>query len=193
MCWAAVHHGAAIAEHFARPDLYEPWRRQADELRERVLTAGYNARLGMFTQTFGGDEADASALLLPALGLLPATDPRFLSTLDRYRELLVRNGGVMRYVHDDDFGPPKGSFTICSFWWIEALALSGNLEEAIDTFHKVVRHANPLGLLSEDVDNATGRLLGNFPQAYTHVGLINAATTIGTLLRAREGRLHAWT
>ena len=99
----------------------------------------------------------------------------------------------MRYVHEDDFGKPDSTFTICSFWWIEALALAGRLDEAVEMFEKVIAHANPLGLFSEDVDSSTGELLGNFPQAYTHVGLINAAMTIGTLLRARDGRMHAWT
>jgi GH15 family glucan-1,4-alpha-glucosidase len=99
----------------------------------------------------------------------------------------------MRYVHEDDFGKPRSTFTICSFWWVEALALSGQLDEAVETFKKVVSHANPLGLFSEDIDAESGALLGNFPQAYTHVGLINAAMTIGTLLKAREGSFHAWT
>ena len=144
-------------------------------------------------QSLGSDHADAANLLLPTLGLLPPTDPRFLSTLKAYREILVRDGGVMRYVHDDDFGTPRSTFTICSFWWIEALALAGEIEEAIDTFHRVRKHSNALGLFSEDVDTMTGERLGNFPQAYTHVGLINAATTIGTMLRVRDGRLHAWT
>lgn len=193
MCWAAVHHGAAIAEHFGQDELAETWRSEAASMQATTLERGYNEELGMFTQVFDGIHADAANLLLPAIGLLPATDPRFLSTLEQYRERLVRGVGVMRYVHTDDFGDPKSAFTICSFWWIEALALAGFLDEAIETFERLNTHANALGLFSEDVDLATGRLLGNFPQAYTHVGLINAATTIGTLLRVRDGRLHAWT
>jgi GH15 family glucan-1,4-alpha-glucosidase len=147
----------------------------------------------MFTQSFGCENPDAANLLLPSIGLVEPTDPRFLATLDRYRELLVRERGVMRYVHEDDFGTPSSTFTICSFWWIEALALSGQLEEAIEMFGKVASHANPLGLFSEDINSESGELLGNFPQAYTHVGLINAAMTIGTLLKARSGHFHAWT
>ncbi len=193
MCWAAAHHGAAIAAHFGREEQAADWNAHADKMRERILNEGYSEELGMFTQAFGDTFADAANLLLPAIGLIDARDPRFISTLDAYRKILVHNDGVMRYVHDDDFGSPKSTFTICSFWWIEALALAGFLDEAIETFHRVASFANPLGLFSEDVDLETGRLLGNFPQAYTHVGLINAATTIGTLLRARENRLHAWT
>ncbi|MCP3919454.1 MAG: glycoside hydrolase family 15 protein [bacterium] len=193
MCWAAVHHGASIAAHFGRDELARDWRASAENMKTEILERGYNAELGMFTQALDGTEADAAILLLPAIGLVPATDPRFLSTLERYRELLVRAGGVMRYVHEDDFGAPRSTFTICSFWWIEALALAGQLEEAIETFQTVCSHANPLGLFSEDYDATTGELLGNFPQAYTHVGLINAAMTIGTLVRARDGASHAWT
>ncbi len=192
MCWAAMHHGAALARNFGRAAESAQWRQEAETLRQRILEQAWQPSLGMFTETYGGTDADASILLLPILGLLPATDPRFQSTLEKYRKILVRDRGVMRYVHQDDFGDPKSAFTICSFWWIEALALAGHLDEAIDRFHTVAGHANELGLLSEDVSLETGELLGNFPQAYTHVGLINAACTIGTLLRVREGRFHAW-
>lgn len=193
MCWAAVHHGAAVADRLGKADLAEAWREEAGRMREQILERGFNERLGMFTQTFGCENPDAANLLLPSIDLIEPTDPRFLSTLDRYRELLVRDRGVMRYVHEDDFGKPRSTFTICSFWWVEALALSGQLDEAVETFRSVVSHANPLGLFSEDIDADSGDLLGNFPQAYTHVGLINAAMTIGTLLKAREGNFHAWT
>lgn len=193
MCWAAVHHGAAVAQRLGQEELAETWRTEASEMRDQILERGFNERLGMFTQTFGCENPDAANLLLPSIDLIEPTDPRFLSTLDRYRELLVRERGVMRYVHEDDFGKPRSTFTICSFWWVEALALSGQLDEAVETFQKVVSHANPLGLFSEDIDSASGDLLGNFPQAYTHVGLINAAMTIGTLLKTREGNFHAWT
>ena len=192
MCWAALHHGAALAAHFGHGEQASQWESEARTMRERILREAWNEELGMFTQDFGGTEADAANLLLPSIGLLPATDPRFRATLERYRAILVRENGVMRYVHDDDFGTPRSMFTICAFWWIEALALAGELDEAIEFFHRVMEHKNPLGLFSEDVDVASGELRGNFPQAYTHVGLINAAMTIGTLLRARGGRFHAW-
>lgn len=193
MCWAAAHHGAAVAQFLGEQRKADAWQTQADAMREQILERGYNQELGMFTQAFDGTNADAAILLLPSIGLLSAQDPRFLSTLEKYRSLLVRERGVMRYVHEDDFGHPASTFTICSFWWIEALALAGHLDEAVETFERVVSHANPLGLFSEDVDAATGELLGNFPQAYTHVGLINAAMTIGTLQRAKHGHFHAWT
>jgi GH15 family glucan-1,4-alpha-glucosidase len=99
---------------------------------------------------------------------------------------------MLRYVNDDDFGETTSAFTICSFWWAEALALSGRLDDATALFNKLMRFQNPLGLFSEDVDPSTGKLLGNFPQAYTHVGLIHAAVTIGELQAARDGRVRAW-
>lgn len=193
MCWAAVHHGAAVAERLDEPDWAADWRQKAADMRDQILSRGFHEGEGMFTQTFGCTNADAANLLLPSIGLLAPNDPRFEATLQRYRELLVRERGVMRYTHRDDFGEPRSTFTICSFWWVEALALAGHLDEAVETFHRVVGHANPLGLFSEDIDSETGELLGNFPQAYTHVGLINAAMTLGTLLKARDGRFHAWT
>jgi GH15 family glucan-1,4-alpha-glucosidase len=105
---------------------------------------------------------------------------------------MTRRGLLQRYTNLDDFGATTSAFTICSFWWAEALALAGRLDEAVDVFHRVIAHANPLGLFSEDIEPETGGLLGNFPQAYTHVGLIHAAMTIGALLDVRDGRVRAW-
>ncbi|MEM9799659.1 MAG: glycoside hydrolase family 15 protein, partial [Planctomycetota bacterium] len=192
LCGAAAHHGAAIAQHFGDAETSAEWQAAADEMRAQVLERGYSERFGMFTQTFENEEADAANLLLPTIGIVRGDDPRFRSTLDAYAERLVRPTGVMRYVHDDDFGTPSSTFTICSFWWAEALALAGRLDESIQFFERVLAHRNPVGLFSEDIDPETGELLGNFPQAYTHVGLIHAAMTIGTMLRARDGLYHAW-
>ncbi|MHC4379797.1 MAG: glycoside hydrolase family 15 protein [Planctomycetota bacterium] len=193
MCWAAVHNGADIAEYFGHQEQADAWRIVADAMRKRLLEESYCEEEGMFLQAVGCPHADAALLLLPSIGFLPATDPRFLSTLDRYKELLVRDGGVMRYVHEDDFGTPTTStFTICSFWYIEALALAGRLEEAVEMFESISSKSNDLGLFSEDYCVEDQRMLGNFPQAYTHVGLINAAMTLGNLLRARDGNFHAW-
>ncbi len=193
MCWVAVHRGAALARALGYPDLADQWEAIAASEREVVLSRGFSERHGYFTQALDGEFPDASLLLLPTLGLVDAHDPRFRSTVDAYAERLVDRGLMLRYRNLDDFGETTSAFTICSFWWAEALALMGRLEEAIEVFERVLAHANPLGLFSEDVDPASGRLLGNFPQAYTHVGLIHAATTIGELLEARDGRVRAWT
>jgi GH15 family glucan-1,4-alpha-glucosidase len=107
--------------------------------------------------------------------------------------MLVENGLLLRYKNPDDFGQTTSAFTICSFWWAEALALMGRLDDAVRVFDRVAAFANPVGLFSEDIEPSTGELLGNFPQAYTHVGLIHAAMTIGEMLDARDGRVRAWT
>jgi GH15 family glucan-1,4-alpha-glucosidase len=193
MCWAAIHRGALIAHRLGHRELAGRWAAIAEAEREIVLSRGYNDRLGFFTQALDGEEPDASNLLLPTIGIVDARDPRFVSTLAEYEKRLVEGGWMLRYRNRDDFGETTSAFTICSFWWAEALALTGRLDEAAALFERLLSVANPVGLFSEDVEPSTGRLLGNFPQAYTHVGLIHAATTIGELLDAREGRVRAWT
>ena len=111
---------------------------------------------------------------------------------EAYERLLVEDGLMLRYRHIDDFGETTSAFSICSFWWAEALAMVGRLEDAIALFHRLQSHANCVGLFSEDIEPQTGRLLGNFPQAYTHVGLINTAVTISELIEARDARFRAW-
>jgi GH15 family glucan-1,4-alpha-glucosidase len=193
MCWAAVHRGALIARRLGHVEQAERWDAIAAAEREVVLARGFNRELGFFTQTLDGQHPDASNLLLPTIGVLDARDPRFLSTLDSYEKRLVEGGWMLRYRNLDDFGETTSAFTICSFWWAEALALTGRLDEAMELLERLVARSNPVGLFSEDVDPLSGALLGNFPQAYTHVGLIHAATTIGELLDARDGRGRAWT
>ncbi|MBA3538401.1 MAG: glycoside hydrolase family 15 protein, partial [Deltaproteobacteria bacterium] len=192
MCWAAIDRGAMIAKAFGMRDLEAKWTAIARDERDTILTRGYNATLGCFTQALDGEHGDAANLLFPSIGLVDARDPRFVATLDDYARRMTRGGLMQRYTNLDDFGVTTSAFTMCSFWWAEALALAGRLEEAIRVFDRVVAHANPLGLFSEDIDPETGELLGNFPQAYTHVGLIHAAMTIGELVDARDGRVRAW-
>ena len=192
LCWAAIARGANLAESLGAPDLAEQWCALARREQEIVLGRGFSKRLGFFTQGLDGEHGDASNLLLPTIGIIDAKDPRFVSTLRAYQELLVDRGFMLRYRHPDDFGETTSAFTICSFWWAEALALAAELDAAKDLFERLLGFANPLGLFSEDIDPATGALIGNFPQAYTHVGLIHAAITIGTLLDARAGHVRAW-
>lgn len=192
MCWAAISRGARIASRLGRPDLAARWEALARVEREIILARGYNERVGMFTQTLDGEFPDASNLLLHAIGLVGPRDPRFQSTVEQHERLLVDKGLMLRYRNPDDFGDTTSAFTICSFWWAEALAVMGKLDAAVTVFQRLVSHANPLGLMSEDIQPDTGVLLGNFPQAYTHVGLIHAAVTIGQLLEARDGAVRAW-
>ncbi|MBI4854248.1 MAG: glycoside hydrolase family 15 protein [Acidobacteria bacterium] len=192
MCWVAIERGAILARRFTRNNLAERWEKIAASEKQIILERGYNSKLGFFTQVLDGEFPDAANLLLPTLGIIPATDPRFVKTVENYEKLLVENGLMLRYRNVDDFGSTTNAFTICSFWWVEALALMGELEKAIEIFQKLLTYANPLGLFSEDIDPNNGTLLGNFPQAYTHVGLINAAMTISQLLEVKTGKIRAW-
>jgi GH15 family glucan-1,4-alpha-glucosidase len=193
LCWVAAHRGARLARRFGKTTLAAEWETWAEALRAEILDRGYNERLGFFTQALDGRYPDASNLLLPTFGLVEPRDPRFLSTIRAYERLLVDDGLMLRYRNPDDLGDTTSAFSICSFWWAEALAMVGELDQAVALFNRLLTYANPVGLFSEDIDPPTGRLLGNFPQAYTHVGLIHAAITIGELLEARDTRFRAWT
>ena len=193
MCWVAASRGARLASLHGREDLATRWSAWASAQREEILTRAYCEDIGSFTQGLDGRHADASNLLLATIGIVDPRDPRFVSTVRACERLLVDNGLMLRYRHEDDFGRPATAFSICSFWWAEALALIGELDDAAALFAKLLTYANPLGLYSEGIDPASGRLLGNFPQAYSHVGLIHAGITIGELLEARDSRFRAWT
>ncbi len=193
LCWAAAQRGARLARLHGQESLAQRWQRWADDQARHILRRAYSEPLGFFTQALDGRHPDASNLLLPTLGLLDARDPRFVSTVRSYERLLVDGGLMLRYRHPDDLGETTTAFSICSFWWAEALAMMGELESAVALFERLLTYANPVGLYSEDIDPKSGRLLGNFPQAYTHVGLIHAAITIGELREAREARFRAWT
>jgi GH15 family glucan-1,4-alpha-glucosidase len=193
MCWVAGHRGARLARRHGLKETADRWQAWADEHHRNVMAEAYSESLGFFTQALHGQYPDASNLLLPTVGFVDPRDPRFVSTVRAYERLLVERGLMLRYKNPDDFGDTTSAFSICSFWWCEALAMMGELERAVDVFHRVLSYANPVGLFSEDIDPTTGRLVGNFPQAYTHVGLIHAAITIGELLEARDSKFRAWT
>ena len=192
MCWVAIHRGAAIARRLGHDEEAARWDAIAEEEHRVLLARGFNEEEGLFSQALDGHNADAANFLLPSLGVIDARDPRFRATVDAYERILVERDLVLRYRNPDDFGETTSAFSICTFWWAEALALAGRLDDAVEVFQRMLRHANPLGLFSEDIDPETGALLGNFPQAYTHVGLIHAAMTIGDLLAARDGKVRAW-
>jgi GH15 family glucan-1,4-alpha-glucosidase len=192
LCWVAASRGAKIARRLGRDAMASAWETWADGYREVILERGYNKELGFFAQTLDGRFPDASNLLLPTLGLIDPRDPRFISTVEAYERLLVENGLMLRYRHRDDFGETTSAFSICSFWWAEALAMIGRLDDATQLFYRLVGYANKVGLFSEDIEPSSGRLLGNFPQAYTHVGLIHTAITLGELIEARDARFRAW-
>jgi GH15 family glucan-1,4-alpha-glucosidase len=151
------------------------WRVARDEIASYVLDHGYHPEAGAFTQRFGSPELDASSLLLPLMELVPFHDPRVQSTIDRTLEHLVERDLVYRYKADDGLADPEGAMGLCTFWLVDALALSGRMDEAYRVFDGMVGRANPAGLFSEQIDPDSGEFLGNFPQAFTHMGLINSA------------------
>jgi len=175
MSWVAMDRAAKIACVLNKPYYAETWRGIADDIKEDVLKNGWNENLQTFTQTYSNADLDASLLLMAEYGFLPADDPRYHKTVIAVKNSLFYNGLVYRYKNPDDFGKPTSSFTICTFWLIQALFRIGLKEDAKNIFDSLLACGNHLGLFSEDIDFSTKRLLGNFPQAYSHLALINTA------------------
>ncbi len=175
MCWAACDRLAKIAGHMGISERAADWRGHADRIRGTVIENAWNAELGTFVTSFGGDEVDASLLLLHEIGFIEANDPRFAGTVAMVEKRLRRGSYLMRYAAPDDFGVPETAFAVCTFWYIDALDALGRHDEARELFDTMLDCRNHLGLLSEDIDPETGALWGNFPQTYSMVGLINSA------------------
>jgi GH15 family glucan-1,4-alpha-glucosidase len=175
MCWVALDRGVKIAYKLKKETIWRRWSKIRQAMKDEILEKAWSDELKAFTQAYGSHHLDASTLLMPALGIIDARDPRMLSTIQRSEELLMRNGMAFRYTNEDDFGRPENAFTICTFWMIDALILSGQRKKARRLFENILRHANPLGLFSEDLNPKTGQMTGNFPQGYTHVAIINTA------------------
>ncbi len=186
MAWVALDRALRLADRFGLQGKVTQWRRERDAIREAVLTHGYDAAEGAFVQAFGTTALDASNLLIPLVDFLPADDPRVQGTIDRTLERLTVNGLVYRYLNDDGLPGGEGAFGLPTFWLVDALALSGRLDEARALFEGAAARANHLGLFAEEFDPSTGEQLGNFPQAFTHIGFINSAL----YLARAEGR-HA--
>lgn len=178
MCWAACDRLGQIAASLKLPARARHWSRRATQLRNAILARAWSEKHHAFLGSLGGSELDASVLRLGELGLVAPRDPRFVATCKTIGERLVRNGRVMRYTADDDFGAPETAFLACNFWYIEALAAIGRRAEARDMLTGLLERRNSFGLLSEDIHPQTGALWGNFPQTYSLAGIINAATRL---------------
>jgi GH15 family glucan-1,4-alpha-glucosidase len=175
MCWAACDRLARIAAQLGLEARRVHWAGHAAQIHATICERAWNPQLQAFVSTFGGDRLDASLLLLAELQFLPASDPRFAATVRAIEQRLRRGDFLLRYDEQDDFGTPQTAFLVCTQWWVLALAALGETDRARAIFEKVLAIRNPLGLLSEDVDPASGELWGNFPQTYSMVGLIQCA------------------
>ena len=174
MCWAAADRMAGIADRH-EPTLASEFRTAADRIRAEVIAQSWSDSRKSFVGHYGGLDLDASLLQMARLRFLPTGDPRLGSTIDAIHKDLVQDGWLHRYSLNDGFGKPSVAFVICTFWLIEALTASGRREEARTIFDRIRGALSPLGLLSEDYDPTAPRMWGNFPQTYSHVGLIHAA------------------
>lgn len=189
MMWLAVDLGVRLEERQGiHTDELPRWREARDEMRRRIETEGVDG--DVFTQALGSTALDASALQLANVGFLEADDPRFLATIDAIDAELSNEGHIYRYRSDDGLAGDEGTFVFCTLWMVTALARSGQVARAKERLDMVLSHASDLGLLAEEIDPKTGELLGNFPQAFSHVGVISAALAIEAAESGEEGWVH---
>ncbi len=175
MCWVSLDRGVKIAHLLNMKDYAKKWKHEADRIKKDVLENGWNEQMQSFTQTYNETDLDASLLLMEEYGFISGNDERFKKTVQAIKKQLFYKGLMYRYLNADDFGRLSSSFTICTFWLIRGLYVTGEVDEAKEIFEKIVGYSNHLGLFSEDLDFETKRQLGNFPQAYSHLALINTA------------------
>lgn len=189
MNWVALDRAVRLAAMLdASTEQVARWTEHRDRIRAAILEQGWSDAAGAFTQAFGRDDLDASVLMMPIVDFLPATDARMRATIEAIADRLTdEHGFVFRYLNEDGLPGGEGTFGICTFWLAECLARAGEIERARVLFDRMASCANDVGLLAEEVDPATGELLGNFPQAFTHIGLVHAALAIVHAEAAQEG------
>ena len=183
MAWVALDRGVALIEAYGFDGPLERWRAARDEVHAQVCEFGYDAERNTFTQYYGSQALDASALLIASVGFLPPGDSRVVGTIAAIEGELLRDGFVLRYTQSDELGPDplppgEGAFLACSFWLVDAYVLEGRFDEARELFERLIALANDVGLLAEEYDPVAKRQVGNFPQAFSHVGLINSAFSL---------------
>jgi GH15 family glucan-1,4-alpha-glucosidase len=189
MAWVAMDRAVKGVERYGLEGPVDRWRKVRDSIHEQVCTLGYNAEVGSFTQAYGSKELDASLLLLSRMGFLPITDPRVVSTIEAVQRELVVDGFVLRYRSSsgvDGLPGDEGAFLPCTLWLVAGLAKLGRTDEALEFFNRVVAVANDVGLWSEEYDTKRKRLVGNFPQAFTHVAFINSARVLAEAMAGTE-------
>lgn len=175
MCWVALDRAINIAKFLNKPAYEEYWQEEADKIKEDIFLHGWNQEMQSFTQTYDNFDMDSSLLLMEQYGFIQADDERYIKTVKKIKKELFHKGLMYRYKSGDDFGLPSSSFTICTFWMIRALYVIGQKKDAMKIFNRMLTYSNHLGLFSEDLDFDTKRQLGNFPQAYSHLAMINTA------------------
>ena len=175
MCWVALDRGAKIAQMLNKDNYRERWQQEADKIRKDVFENGWKENIQSFTQTYDNDAMDASLLLMEPYGFIGADDIRYHKTVKAVKKALLHKGLMYRYNSKDDFGLPSSAFTICTFWLVRALFIIGEKNEARCLFDEILKYSNHLGLFSEDLNFDTKEQLGNFPQAYSHLALVNTA------------------
>ena len=178
MCWVAIDRAIEIAKILGKERYANEWASLREEIRNDIEQYAWNEKIQAYTQYYGGVDLDASTLLMEYYGYIEATNPRFISTVKATEKELSHNGLMYRYKNHDDFGAPSSSFTVCSFWLIQSLFKIGEREKAEAMFKDLLSFSNHLGLYSEDLDFKSKRMLGNFPQAYSHLALIETAILI---------------
>ena len=191
MAWVAFDRAIKMVEHFDLPGPVNRWRELRRRIHVDVCRRGYNRKRNSFVQSYGSEELDASLLLIPITGFLPCSDPRVVSTMEAIRRELTVDGLVRRYRTEetaDGLPPGEGVFLACSFWLADNLCMQGRWDEAGELFSRLVGLCNDVGLLSEEYDPVGKRFLGNFPQAFSHVGLINTALNLGAREKPAEQR-----
>ena len=188
MAWVAADRAVRLCEEFDREGPVDRWRALREKIHVEVCEKGYDAERGAFVQSYGSKLLDAAVLMIPLVGFLPAGDERVRNTLDAIQRELVEDGFVRRYEESEDAAevdglpPGEGAFLPCTFWLADNLALLGRVDEARDVFERLLAVRTPLGLLAEEYDPRLGRLVGNFPQAFSHVGLVNSAVNLSSAL-----------
>ncbi len=175
LCWVALDRAIKVAKMFGKTRKIEKWTALEQEIKEDIHKNAWNSDINSFVQSYGSRHLDASVLLMESYGFIHARDPKFVSTVKAIEEGLSNDGLLYRYKNEDDFGLPSSSFTICTFWFINSLFKIGEEEKALEHFERLLSYSNHLGLFSEDIDFKSKRLLGNFPQAYSHLALIECA------------------
>ncbi len=186
LCWVAIDRAVKIGDILRKGINDTKWVNLRAEIYDDIYKNGWNEEVQAYTQSYGSKDLDASTLLMESYGFIDAMDPRFVSTVKATEKELSRDGLMYRYKNKDDFGLPSSSFTICTFWFINSLYKIGEKEKAKKLFDKLLSYSNHLGLFSEDIDFETKRLLGNFPQAYSHLALIETAANFSKSYTPQE-------